>query len=92
MSPTSHMWSSSEQFLLTVNHFIDVTDRAVSPQITSSVDKEAVTFKKLVKGHAYSVTGVDEVSGSQSNPIPQPKWQHGDFCNGQDPKCQNCKE
>jgi len=23
---------------------------------------EAVTFKKLVKGHAYSVTGVDEVS------------------------------
>lgn len=22
---------------------------------------EAVTFKKLVKGHAYSVTGVDEV-------------------------------
>lgn len=31
------------------------------PQITSSVDMEAVTFKKLVKGHAYSVTGVDEV-------------------------------
>lgn len=23
---------------------------------------EAVTFKKLVKGHAYSVTGVEEVS------------------------------
>ncbi|KAF3837220.1 hypothetical protein F7725_004684 [Dissostichus mawsoni] len=32
-----------------------------SIDITSSVDKEAVTFKKLVKGHAYSVTGVDEV-------------------------------
>lgn len=31
------------------------------PQITSSRDMEAVTFKKLVKGHAYSVTGVDEV-------------------------------
>lgn len=31
------------------------------PQITSSYDMEAVTFKKLVKGHAYSVTGVDEV-------------------------------
>lgn len=27
---------------------------------------EAVTFKKLVKGHAYSVTGVDEVSGDKS--------------------------
>lgn len=25
-------------------------------------DMEAVTFKKLVKGHAYSITGVDEVS------------------------------
>ncbi|KAK5858621.1 hypothetical protein PBY51_002748 [Eleginops maclovinus] len=32
-----------------------------SIDITSSMDKEAVTFKKLVKGHAYSVTGVDEV-------------------------------
>uniref|UniRef100_A0A665WYJ7 Calpain-1 catalytic subunit n=1 Tax=Echeneis naucrates TaxID=173247 RepID=A0A665WYJ7_ECHNA len=31
------------------------------PQITSSRDMEAVTFKKLVKGHAYSVTAVDEV-------------------------------
>lgn len=37
---------------------------SVSPyasQITSSRDMEAVTFKKLVKGHAYSVTAVDEV-------------------------------
>uniref|UniRef100_A0A673BKX9 Calpain-1 catalytic subunit n=1 Tax=Sphaeramia orbicularis TaxID=375764 RepID=A0A673BKX9_9TELE len=32
-----------------------------SIDITSSSDMEAVTFKKLVKGHAYSVTGVDEV-------------------------------
>uniref|UniRef100_A0A4W5PXK9 Calpain-1 catalytic subunit n=1 Tax=Hucho hucho TaxID=62062 RepID=A0A4W5PXK9_9TELE len=32
-----------------------------SIDITSSQDMEAVTFKKLVKGHAYSVTGVDEV-------------------------------
>lgn len=32
-----------------------------SIDITSSHDMEAVTFKKLVKGHAYSVTGVDEV-------------------------------
>ncbi|XP_056299224.1 calpain-1 catalytic subunit [Pseudoliparis swirei] len=32
-----------------------------SIDITSTSDMEAVTFKKLVKGHAYSVTGVDEV-------------------------------
>ena len=31
-------------------------------QITGVFDMEAVTFKKLVKGHAYSVTGVEEVS------------------------------
>uniref|UniRef100_A0A6Q2Z8R5 Calpain-1 catalytic subunit n=1 Tax=Esox lucius TaxID=8010 RepID=A0A6Q2Z8R5_ESOLU len=33
-----------------------------SIDITGNNDREAVTFKKLVKGHAYSVTGVDEVS------------------------------
>ncbi|KAM6949588.1 calpain-1 catalytic subunit [Aplochiton taeniatus] len=33
-----------------------------SIDITSTTDMEAVTFKKLVKGHAYSVTGVDEVT------------------------------
>uniref|UniRef100_A0A8C1NRN3 Calpain-1 catalytic subunit n=1 Tax=Cyprinus carpio TaxID=7962 RepID=A0A8C1NRN3_CYPCA len=32
-----------------------------SIDITSKFDMEAVTFKKLVKGHAYSVTGVEEV-------------------------------
>ncbi|XP_037116174.1 calpain-1 catalytic subunit isoform X2 [Syngnathus acus] len=32
-----------------------------SIDITSTRDMEAVTFKKLVKGHAYSVTGLDEV-------------------------------
>lgn len=30
-------------------------------QITSSADSEAVTSRKLVKGHAYSVTAVAEV-------------------------------
>lgn len=30
-------------------------------QITSAFDMEAVTFKKLVKGHAYSVTALKEV-------------------------------
>lgn len=33
----------------------------ISKQITSAFDMEAVTFKKLVKGHAYSVTGLKEV-------------------------------
>ncbi|XP_056431196.1 calpain-1 catalytic subunit [Gadus chalcogrammus] len=32
-----------------------------SIDISSNKDMEAVTFKKLVKGHAYSVTGVNEV-------------------------------
>ncbi|XP_078062310.1 calpain-1 catalytic subunit-like isoform X2 [Mustelus asterias] len=32
-----------------------------SIDITSAFDMEAVTFKKLVKGHAYSLTGVKEV-------------------------------
>uniref|UniRef100_A0A672LS98 Calpain-1 catalytic subunit n=1 Tax=Sinocyclocheilus grahami TaxID=75366 RepID=A0A672LS98_SINGR len=32
-----------------------------SIDITSKFDQEAVTFKKLVKGHAYSVTAVEEV-------------------------------
>lgn len=30
-------------------------------QITSSADSEAVTYRKLVKGHAYSVTGAEQV-------------------------------
>ncbi|XP_018429714.1 PREDICTED: calpain-1 catalytic subunit-like isoform X2 [Nanorana parkeri] len=33
-----------------------------SIDITSAHDMEAVTFKKLVKGHAYSVTGLKEVN------------------------------
>ncbi|XP_073331416.1 calpain-1 catalytic subunit [Pagrus major] len=32
-----------------------------SIDIANTSDMEAVTFKKLVKGHAYSVTGVEEV-------------------------------
>lgn len=31
-------------------------------QITSAADSEAITFQKLVKGHAYSVTGAEEVT------------------------------
>ncbi|XP_027489523.1 calpain-1 catalytic subunit-like, partial [Corapipo altera] len=31
-----------------------------SIDITSAFDMEAVTFKKLVKGHAYSVTGAKQ--------------------------------
>lgn len=33
-------------------------------QISSVLDMEAVTFKKLVKGHAYSVTGAKQVAGA----------------------------
>uniref|UniRef100_A0A669QKB7 Calpain-1 catalytic subunit n=1 Tax=Phasianus colchicus TaxID=9054 RepID=A0A669QKB7_PHACC len=33
-----------------------------SIDITSAFDMEAVTFKKLVKGHAYSVTGAKQIS------------------------------
>uniref|UniRef100_A0A8B9KXF3 Calpain 1, (mu/I) large subunit a n=1 Tax=Astyanax mexicanus TaxID=7994 RepID=A0A8B9KXF3_ASTMX len=33
-----------------------------SIDITSTFDMEAVTFKKLVKGHAYSVTGLRQVN------------------------------
>lgn len=32
-----------------------------SIDVSGSQDREAVTYKKLVKGHAYSVTGVEEV-------------------------------
>lgn len=37
------------------------TTARVSLQITSVLDMEAITFKKLVKGHAYSVTGAKQV-------------------------------
>ncbi|XP_038617179.1 calpain-11 [Tachyglossus aculeatus] len=53
-----------------------------SIDITSAFDMEAVTFKKLVKGHAYSVTGLREVNyrGRQEplirirNPWGQVEW------------------
>lgn len=33
-------------------------------QITSAADSEAITYQKLVKGHAYSVTGAEEVGAA----------------------------
>ncbi|TDH15551.1 hypothetical protein EPR50_G00010120 [Perca flavescens] len=53
-----------------------------SIDITSALDMEAVTFKKLVKGHAYSVTALREVEyrGCQErlirirNPWGQVEW------------------
>uniref|UniRef100_A0A3B5QLK9 Calpain 1, (mu/I) large subunit b n=1 Tax=Xiphophorus maculatus TaxID=8083 RepID=A0A3B5QLK9_XIPMA len=53
-----------------------------SIDITSAFDMEAVTFKKLVKGHAYSVTGVRQLEyrGRQErlirirNPWGQVEW------------------
>lgn len=38
-----------------------LTTARVSLQISSVLDMEAITFKKLVKGHAYSVTGAKQV-------------------------------
>lgn len=38
-----------------------LTTARVFLQISSVLDMEAVTFKKLVKGHAYSVTGAQQV-------------------------------
>ena len=32
-----------------------------STQVSSAAETEAITSQKLVKGHAYSVTGVEEV-------------------------------
>nr|XP_055072890.1 calpain-1 catalytic subunit-like [Misgurnus anguillicaudatus]XP_055072891.1 calpain-1 catalytic subunit-like [Misgurnus anguillicaudatus] len=53
-----------------------------SIDITNALDMEAVTFKKLVKGHAYSVTGLREVNyrGNKErlirirNPWGQVEW------------------
>ncbi|XP_049632611.1 calpain-2 catalytic subunit [Suncus etruscus] len=53
-----------------------------SIDITSAADSEAVTFQKLVKGHAYSVTGAEEVESRGSlqklirirNPWGQVEW------------------
>ncbi|XP_021782587.1 calpain-2 catalytic subunit isoform X2 [Papio anubis] len=51
-------------------------------QITSAADSEAITYQKLVKGHAYSVTGAEEVESSGSlqklirirNPWGEVEW------------------
>nr|XP_023663480.1 calpain-2 catalytic subunit-like isoform X2 [Paramormyrops kingsleyae] len=53
-----------------------------SIDITSSADSEAITTQKLVKGHAYSVTGAEEVSYQRAtaklirirNPWGQVEW------------------
>ncbi|TMS04429.1 Calpain-2 catalytic subunit [Larimichthys crocea] len=53
-----------------------------SIDITSSADSEAVTHRKLVKGHAYSVTGADQVEHNGDtvqlirirNPWGQVEW------------------
>ncbi|XP_077437547.1 calpain-2 catalytic subunit-like isoform X2 [Vanacampus margaritifer] len=57
-----------------------------SINITSAADSEAVTYRKLVKGHAYSVTGAEQVEYKGSgeklirirNPWGQVEW-NGDW-------------
>ncbi|XP_057397159.1 calpain-2 catalytic subunit-like isoform X1 [Balaenoptera acutorostrata] len=61
-----------------------------SIDITSAADSEAITFQKLVKGHAYSVTGAEEVESRGSlqklirirNPWGEVEWtgQWNDDC------------
>ncbi|TEA34391.1 hypothetical protein DBR06_SOUSAS6410032 [Sousa chinensis] len=61
-----------------------------SIDITSAADSEAITFQKLVKGHAYSVTGAEEVESRGSlqklirirNPWGEVEWtgQWNDNC------------
>ncbi|XP_037593649.1 calpain-2 catalytic subunit [Cebus imitator] len=53
-----------------------------SIDITSAADSEAITIQKLVKGHAYSVTGAEEVESNGSlqklirirNPWGEVEW------------------
>lgn len=45
-------------------------------QITSAADSEAVTRQKLVKGHAYSLTGAVEVR-SRLRGLAGPGWKVG---------------
>lgn len=60
---------SSSHFLargdfLCGTHRSDYSSVVIAPlllQITSAAETEAVTSQKLVKGHAYSVTGAEEV-------------------------------
>lgn len=58
--PVSPSYHADGFFVLNffVLNFINFT---FSLQITNSADSEAVTYRKLVKGHAYSVTGAEQV-------------------------------
>lgn len=51
--------------VLVVSGSYYITSFSSSLQITSASDSEAITYQKLVKGHAYSVTGADEVRKPQ---------------------------
>lgn len=71
-----------------------LTAAHVSLQISSVLDMEAITFKKLVKGHAYSVTGAKQVpapmgafpGGCFLPPcLPLPVWPVSRAVGGADP-------
>lgn len=46
-----------------------------STQVSSAAETEAVTSQKLVKGHAYSITGIEEVNrGGGGRAGEENKW------------------
>lgn len=53
---STYIYFCARQFILRCSNHV-----FIFKQITSAFDMEAVTFKKLVKGHAYSLTGLKEV-------------------------------
>lgn len=49
--------------------YLNLCTVVASLQITSAADSEAVTRQKLVKGHAYSLTGAVEVMSLRSREL-----------------------
>ncbi|XP_049926341.1 calpain-2 catalytic subunit-like isoform X1 [Epinephelus moara] len=57
----SFLFHSHVVGLLVISGGFYLTNFSSPSQITSAADSEAVTYRKLVKGHAYSVTGAEKV-------------------------------
>ncbi|KAG7230009.1 hypothetical protein INR49_009729 [Caranx melampygus] len=58
----SEFWSALlEKAYAKLNGCYEALSGGSTTEITSASDSEAVTYRKLVKGHAYSVTGAEQV-------------------------------